>query len=127
MNYLLHGISDHTPLVVSTRDATKGGGRPFKFFNKLVEHPKFYELVGQQWKSTPVAISFYEVMGKLNKVKSKLKDLHATEFANIGDRIKYWQDQLRYAQETLAVDPQNYEAQQSEFQASREYKHWSDI
>lgn len=45
VDYLNNSISDHTPLLVPVISPSVGGGRPFQFFNNLVEHPQFEEVV----------------------------------------------------------------------------------
>ncbi|KNA12723.1 hypothetical protein SOVF_123320 [Spinacia oleracea] len=47
--YLNPGISDHSPLLITCLPEDRGGGRPFKFFNYLVDHPEFILVVENSW------------------------------------------------------------------------------
>lgn len=48
VQYLMLGISHHSPLFVTTKGRSKGGGRPFKFFNRLTDHEEFKEIISQE-------------------------------------------------------------------------------
>lgn len=49
LQYLHHGISNHTPLLLMYGKCVKGGGRPFRFFNQLFQQPNFEEKVRDIW------------------------------------------------------------------------------
>lgn len=51
VQYMNFGVSDHCPLLLQIQDNHGGCGRPFRFFTRLVEHPRFMEVVQQVWNS----------------------------------------------------------------------------
>ena len=48
--YLKSSLSDHCPLLIKCIPEFQGGGRPFKFFNYLADHPNFLTMVDLGWK-----------------------------------------------------------------------------
>lgn len=46
--YALPGLFDHCPLVVKMSHGNIRGGRPFRVFNYMVEHPRFMEVVEKE-------------------------------------------------------------------------------
>lgn len=45
VHYMPSSVSDHTPLIIKVGDNVRGGGRPFRFFNYLIEHVLFDQVV----------------------------------------------------------------------------------
>lgn len=47
---LNHNNSDHYPPLLKVLDEPRGGERPFRFLNTLVQHQKFKEIVLREWE-----------------------------------------------------------------------------
>ena len=52
VQFLNPHISNHCPLLVSFEQISVIGGRPFRYFNYLSDHPEFFSLVQQAWSYT---------------------------------------------------------------------------
>lgn len=47
--YLNANILDHFPILLNIKSEDRVGGRPFKFFNYLVEHLDFLSVIEPVW------------------------------------------------------------------------------
>ncbi|PON31152.1 hypothetical protein PanWU01x14_372150, partial [Parasponia andersonii] len=67
------GISDHTPEIVTFRQKSGAGKKPFKFYNFWTPHEEFAPLV-EQVLSTPVeGTPMFRLCTKLKRLKAELK------------------------------------------------------
>ncbi|XP_021860628.2 uncharacterized protein [Spinacia oleracea] len=94
VDYLNPGLSDHSPLLLSCNVNVCTGGRPFKFFNYMADHPNFLQTVQVGWST--------RVWAKLKVVKQGLKHLHEKEFAKQEDIIDQIRTELSVVQTQLA-------------------------
>lgn len=57
-----------------------GGGRPFRFFNYMVQHAQFAQVVQDTWRNDQTGgASMNKVWGKLKTVKAAIKTLHVVD------------------------------------------------
>ncbi|XP_010687394.1 uncharacterized protein LOC104901504 [Beta vulgaris subsp. vulgaris] len=76
-------VSDHHPLLIHLNQQHHQGGRPFRFFNHLIEHPHFHEIVLEAWRQKGAASSLDDIWLKLKDVSKALKKLQITHYANV--------------------------------------------
>ena len=68
VQYLNTYISDHCPLLVSFEQMSGVGGRPFRYFKSLPDHPDFLSLIQQAWSSKCEGYGLERVWHKLKVV-----------------------------------------------------------
>lgn len=61
--------------------------QPFRFLNVWMRHPKFESIVKENWNKRVEGSTMFRVNQKLKQMKSYFPKLHATEFANIIEKI----------------------------------------
>lgn len=54
-------ISDHNPLMIYFNQSSQQGGKPFTFFNHLIDHPDFHEIVTVAWRKRGMTITLAEI------------------------------------------------------------------
>lgn len=124
VQYMLPGSSDNCPLMLATgEEVIRKGGRPFKFFNMMANHPEFLKIIEQEWAILPAKGSFYNIIQKLRNIRGKLKTLHTKEFCNVGEKIQYWKGEMSRIQQELVDDVNNRQLQQMERQAIEQFTH----
>lgn len=100
VDYLNPGISYHSPLVLDSGVAVKGGGRPFKFFNYLVNDPQFKVIVEGIWHDN-VTSTLRGIWAETKLIKQKLRELHLIKFKGVRDHIMEKRSELAKVQELL--------------------------
>lgn len=107
-------VSDHCGLLV---DIFKSGRRtrsPFKFFNMWCDHPDFFNIVENVWR-TPVKGGYmFRVFQKLKLLRVELRHLNRKSFGMISSRVLQCQEVLDEVQNKLQADPFNLELQKLE-------------
>lgn len=99
-------ISDHSPLLISCNIQMGGGSRPFKFFNYMVDHANFLEVVKKGWDSDCQGKgAMLQVLNKLKSVKQGLKTLYHQKISRLNERIEIIRDDLSKIQSQLADFP----------------------
>ncbi|CAO2814044.1 unnamed protein product [Amaranthus hypochondriacus] len=81
--YLNHVVSDHTPLVFPLAGVENKGGRPFRYFNYLSEHPEFQKVIQGVWDKSYNGRAMHRLWEKLKKVKGALKGLHTNHYQRV--------------------------------------------
>lgn len=87
--FLAPEFSDHCPclLDLSIR-LPHAGTKPFKFFNFLTKHPKFYPTVEETWiQAGGYATNLTQLCWKLKNLKGALRTLNKDNFSNIQERV----------------------------------------
>lgn len=113
--------------MIRVGEMSKGGGRPFKFFNKLAKLSQFRDIIIEEWNKGPKAGGFKAVWLKLKAIKVRLKDLHCVQFKGVTENISKIQDQVSSAQELLDHEPTNIALQKLEQEGLQQLKHWLSI
>lgn len=74
--YLNPSVFVHSPILIKCKQYTIIHPRPFKFFNKMMEHSDFAERMKNSWGDGVDNITMKQVRGKLNNVKQQSKDIN---------------------------------------------------
>ncbi|XP_056698108.1 uncharacterized protein [Spinacia oleracea] len=114
VDYMNPGLSDHTPLVMNYKVNMKKGGRPFKFFNYMADHPQFFQAVQKGWEKNTTTSAMQNVWSKLKAVKVELKALHKQEFAQLETNIEKCRRDLEMAQSISIANPDDSVVQEKE-------------
>ncbi|XP_021859668.1 uncharacterized protein [Spinacia oleracea] len=114
VDYMNPGLSDHTPLVMNYKVNMKKGGRPFKFFNYMADHPQFLQAVQKGWEKNQTTSTMQNVWSKLKAVKVEHKALHKQEFAQLETNIEKCRRDLEMAQSISIANPDDSVAQEKE-------------
>ena len=67
-NFLLPGISDHSPSITSVGINCRGKPKPSKFFDMRTEHPNFLEVIRDVWEVPVDGNPIYRVAQKLKGI-----------------------------------------------------------
>ncbi|XP_056698440.1 uncharacterized protein [Spinacia oleracea] len=108
------GFGNHTPLVMSYKVNMKKGGRPFKIFNYMADHPHFMQAVQKGWEDNQATSAMQTVWNKLKAVKVEFKALHKQDFAQLENKIEMCRRDLDVAQSTSISNPDDTVAQEAE-------------
>ncbi|KAF3614062.1 hypothetical protein FXO38_17538 [Capsicum annuum] len=82
------GCYDHSPFSITLEDDRHYERRPFKFFNIIVEHPDFYDIVEQAWTVPKTRYPMRNVCERVNSVKVKLELWNTQSFTRIDKTLK---------------------------------------
>ncbi|XP_020258808.1 uncharacterized protein LOC109835234 [Asparagus officinalis] len=88
VEYLLPGLSDHSPGLIFIFDDFKLGKRPFKFFNMWIKHENFLPVVSSIWQNEVKGYKMFSVWSKLKLLRGSLKELNRKHFNNIGEQVQ---------------------------------------
>ena len=128
LEYQNPGISDHSPLVLNCGGSDdRGGGRPFRFFNYMVQHDQFEPIVREAWGQITDANPMLALWRKLQQVKIHLKSLHTAEFANTKERIEQARKALDDVQSQLRTDRNNATLHSQEKACSLQLRKWLHV
>ncbi|XP_060211785.1 uncharacterized protein LOC132639349 [Lycium barbarum] len=72
-------FSDHSPLSVQIEDGTSPGGKPFKYFDYMMKHPQFMELVNKAWSLNASGDSMQRLRKKIKNVQLAMNELNRRE------------------------------------------------
>ncbi|KAM6562940.1 hypothetical protein CsatB_022938 [Cannabis sativa] len=89
--------SDHCSCVVSIKAHMKIGVKPFRFYNFWADHPKFKELVLQNWEKPLAASGMKGVYLKLMRLKHVLKKFNHETIGDIGKSFHQAKDRYQEA------------------------------
>lgn len=98
VHYIPNILSDHSPLVVKLGQEAKGGGSLFKYFNCLILHLEFEEVVKKYWMNPLRRICLIHIWHKLRNVKKGIKTLHRQEFEGVHHKIDDYRRRLEDCQ-----------------------------
>ncbi|XP_026442061.1 uncharacterized protein LOC113341371 [Papaver somniferum] len=94
-DFLLPGISDHSPSVVSVFTNRVHGPPPFKSFNFLTDEPDFMDLVNNVWNIQINGNPMYVLVIKLKLVKKRIIPWKKLKFRNVYEKMHGAQAQLQ--------------------------------
>ncbi|XP_074277387.1 uncharacterized protein LOC141601024 [Silene latifolia] len=103
-HFLSPGTYDHSPALLTFHD-NDSPKKHFKFLNCWTEYPDFKRIITDCWRTSQVGNSMFKLMSKLKKVKQRLKNLHASHFANISNRVKDKRAELSQCYQSLQASP----------------------
>ncbi|XP_026378730.1 uncharacterized protein LOC113273184 [Papaver somniferum] len=84
--FLLPGVSDHSPGIASIFGKRKHGTPPFRFFNYMTKEPDFLDLIRRVWNVKVRGNPMYVFMTKLRKVKDVIIDWKRLRFKNLSEQ-----------------------------------------
>lgn len=87
-NFLLPGISNHSPSITTVRGNHSGKPKPFKFFDMWMEHPNFLKVIKEVWEVPVARNPLFRVVQKLKTMKFKLKDWNRNVFGCFDLQLK---------------------------------------
>ncbi|XP_057247423.1 uncharacterized protein LOC130589842 [Beta vulgaris subsp. vulgaris] len=120
-------VSDHHPLLIHLNQQHHQGGRPFRFFNHLIDHPHFHAIVLEDWRQKGAASSLDDIWLKLKDVSKALKKLQITHYANVSEKIGECRDQLDRIQTQISSDHFNAELHRQEQHCIVSLKKWLHV
>ncbi|XP_059659110.1 uncharacterized protein LOC132305492 [Cornus florida] len=103
--FLPHGVSDHSPMVVKVGNPNPRRNSLFRFFNFLGNHRDFLSTVTNAWDVRVDGNSMFQVTRKLKSLKQHLKLLNTKEFSEISLRVIAAKDDLNLCQKSLDSRP----------------------
>ncbi|KAH6762279.1 hypothetical protein C2S52_019712 [Perilla frutescens var. hirtella] len=109
-NFLPSGMhSDHSPVEVNLFGECMSTLKPFKFHNIWIRHPKFLQLIEEEWIDRVYGTDQFRFAKKLKEIQKHLKKLNKDEFDAITCRAKDSKRELEEAQRQIDIDPRNLE------------------
>ncbi|KAK1293051.1 hypothetical protein QJS10_CPB17g00611 [Acorus calamus] len=115
------GLSDHSPLLVTSRPPIPGGPRPFKYFQMWESHPDFSALVHDSWQKIFHGSPMFVLVKKLQHTKTVLKHWNRFVFGPVQQQLQVCRSSLEAAQYNLSMDPLNLGLISIETQAKSKY------
>lgn len=102
-NFLLPGVSDHSPCVVDTREMKDTRPKPFRFFDMWAEHEDFLEVVRVAWDIHVTGDPIFTLVQKLKSVKWKLKKWSRESFGMVDKKVELLHNEMFQIQEARRV------------------------
>ncbi|XP_059627187.1 uncharacterized protein LOC132269981 [Cornus florida] len=103
--FLPHGISDHSPMVVKFGPQSPKKNLPFRFFNFWTLNEKFLDIVQQGWSMHFRGTKMFSVVQRLRALKGPLKALNRKEFGAISRKVATCKEELEQCQRSLDLNP----------------------
>ncbi|XP_013624932.1 PREDICTED: uncharacterized protein LOC106331146 [Brassica oleracea var. oleracea] len=100
-------FSDHSPCILDlAHHLPLAGTKPFRFYNYLIRHPSYHQLVLETWSQAgDLALNLTKLSWKQKSVKGVLKQLNRENFSNIQVRVLEANSLLQSAQVQALTDP----------------------
>ncbi|KAH6786951.1 hypothetical protein C2S52_006503 [Perilla frutescens var. hirtella] len=109
-NFLPNGMHlDHSPIEVTLFGEQRTAPKPFKFHNMWIRHPKFLQLIEEEWIDRAYGTEQYRLAKKLKELQKHLKQLNKDKFEGITNKAKESKRELEEHQIQLDADPLNVE------------------
>ncbi|XP_019239280.1 PREDICTED: uncharacterized protein LOC109219303 [Nicotiana attenuata] len=121
------GFSDHCQLMVTVAEPTERGKRPFKFFNCLASHHKFYDIVRECSMKGNKGNPMLKVWYKLKQLKKELKQLNNEEYTSVGPKIQLARNKLMNIQMGMASPETDDEMIALEKETKVELAKWMEV
>ncbi|XP_050238237.1 uncharacterized protein LOC126687724 [Mercurialis annua] len=106
-SFLNHGISDHSPVIITFNEPVRVNCKPFRFFNIWTEHKDFRETDRDSWCTPTDGFKMYQSVHKLNRLKRVLRNLNRDSFNNISMQVEMTKKELDSIQVQIQRDPLN--------------------
>ncbi|KAK7267153.1 hypothetical protein RIF29_19817 [Crotalaria pallida] len=120
-NFLLPGISDHSPVLVEWCQSQTNKGADFKFFNMWSSHGDFLSIVDSVWKENCPGNPMVQVTKKLVKLRKPLRQLNKSSFADIIQKESELRARLSFVQELLVQHLSDFSVQVEEKRLHSQY------
>lgn len=93
-DFLLPGVSDHSPCVVDTGERKDSRPKPFRFFYMCTHHVDFLEVVKEAWEIPVSGDPLFKVVQKLKSVKMRLKKWNIETFGRMNRKVDRLRSQM---------------------------------
>ncbi|XP_026417025.1 uncharacterized protein LOC113312490 [Papaver somniferum] len=103
--FLLPGISDHSPAVVTICENRKHGPPLFRFYNYHSEEMYFLDVVRVSWTLSVRGNPMIKLVNKLKNVKVDLIKFRKSRFKTISEEVRLAKDNMDSAQLLLQTHP----------------------
>ncbi|XP_077249090.1 uncharacterized protein LOC143888520 [Tasmannia lanceolata] len=107
VHYKNLGLSDHSPLIVSTSPVPSTGGKPFKFHNMWLSDTSLYEVVERAWVLKISGNPMFRLFKKLQGTKRAIKFWNHNSFGRIHILAPQVRKDLDEIQTKIGLDPRN--------------------
>ncbi|XP_074326901.1 uncharacterized protein LOC141664844 [Apium graveolens] len=97
------GLMDHNPILYEKPMQLAKFGKPFQFFNFMIDVPGFIDLISRTWARGCNGNPITQFNFKLKNVKSDLRDFNK-EHENLHNLVNFVRAQLNEVQEALISD-----------------------
>ncbi|XP_070031877.1 uncharacterized protein [Nicotiana tomentosiformis] len=102
-------------------EGNKKQNRVFIYFNIWSQAPDFRERVVNGWKTKRRGTKMYELVGKLDNLKSALRKLNKEKFCKVERKAEDAMKELKACQKKIQQDPRNKELLKMERLISEDY------
>ncbi|KAL9247570.1 hypothetical protein vseg_020988 [Gypsophila vaccaria] len=119
--YLLEGVCDHTPCIVSQTQQLQRK-RSFKYFNMWGASDKFLPLLHQHWNKDLPSTHMFKLARNLKLLKPVLKELNKERYSDIEINTDAMEQKGRNMQEEIGQDPNNKQLMEEEHRCLQELK-----
>ncbi|GJV61297.1 RNA-directed DNA polymerase, eukaryota, reverse transcriptase zinc-binding domain protein [Tanacetum coccineum] len=106
-------ISDHAPAILRLPMNLERKPRPFKFYNLLVQHDRFKEVVTNVWSTQVSGFWIFKVVKRLKLLKKPFRNM-LYDHGNLHDNVKKLRHELDEVQRSLDSDPSNVDLREEE-------------
>ncbi|XP_077232359.1 uncharacterized protein LOC143869136 [Tasmannia lanceolata] len=107
VHYKNPGLSDHSPIIVSTSPVQSTGGKPFKFHNMWLSDTSLYEVVERAWHLKISGNPMFRIFKKLQGTKRAIKIWNHNSFGRIDILAPQFRKDLDEIQTKIGLDPRN--------------------
>ncbi|XP_020243212.1 uncharacterized protein LOC109821438 [Asparagus officinalis] len=107
VEFMMPGISDHSPGIISVYEDTFQGKKPFRFYKMWINHDSYIPTVSKIWHQFILGYPMFSVYTKLKLLRGALKDLNKKHFYNISEQVLGAKIALEEVQGNLQVNPLN--------------------
>ncbi|XP_075101803.1 uncharacterized protein LOC142177231 [Nicotiana tabacum] len=119
------GVSDHSPIIISTDRVKQILPKPFRLLNAVMQHREFKEVVQQIWGQTIEGYAMYSVRRKLKLLEQSTNTNR--EFSSLERKINPIRDELKGVQEQLSTDLFNNQLSTKEKELLHQIEKWEGI
>ena len=102
--FLPRGLSDHSPICITSGTVSERLKKPFQVFSHIIEHPQFLTTVGSAWECSIRGDPWFVLTSKLKRVKDKLKLLNQN-FGNLHLKVAAARSSLNLFQSQMPFVP----------------------
>ncbi|XP_077232350.1 uncharacterized protein LOC143869039 [Tasmannia lanceolata] len=107
VHYKNPGLSDHSPIIVSTSPVQSTGGKPFKFHNMWLSDTSLYEVVERAWHLKISGNPMFRIFKKLQGTKRAIKIWNHNSYGRIDILAPQFRKDLDEIQTKIGLDPRN--------------------
>ncbi|XP_026458730.1 uncharacterized protein LOC113359282 [Papaver somniferum] len=97
--FLISGISNHSPMVISVHTGRGMGTKDYRYFNTWDEELDFLRVVEEAWHIPVQGIPMYMFITRLKNVKQHLINWRKSRFKNYSAQVEAAKDHLIYVQQ----------------------------